>query len=84
VGAIARDERVTLNPAHFYLEKKIIGCMMGSNRFTIDAPRYLELYRQGRLDLDAMVTRHEPLDRIDEAFRAMNAGEVTRTVLTFD
>ena len=58
--------------------------MMGSNRFTVDAPHYLELYRQGRLDLDSMVTRHAPVDKVDEAFRAMEAGEVTRTVLTFD
>lgn len=57
---------------------------MGSNRFTIDAPRYLELYRQGRLNLDDMVTRHEPLERITNAFNAMEAGEVTRTVLSFD
>jgi Zn-dependent alcohol dehydrogenase len=31
-----------------------------------------------------MVTRHAPVDKVDEAFRAMEAGEVTRTVLTFD
>jgi Zn-dependent alcohol dehydrogenase len=31
-----------------------------------------------------MVTRHEPLERISEAFTAMEAGEVTRTVLMFD
>ncbi len=31
-----------------------------------------------------MVSRHEPLDNVGEAFRAMEAGEVTRTVLTFD
>ena len=84
VGAIAAGETVSLNPGHFFQEKRIIGCMMGSNRFTVDAPRYLELYRQGRLDLDAMVTRHAPLDKVDEAFRAMEAGEVTRTVLMFD
>ncbi len=84
VGAIPVGEHVSVNAGHFFLEKRIIGCMMGSNRFTMDAPRYLELYRQGRLDLDSMVTRHEPLDRVGEAFRAMEAGEVTRTVLTFD
>lgn len=84
VGAIAQGQQVTLNPGHFFQEKRIIGCMMGSNRFTVDAPHYLELYRQGRLDLDAMVSRHEPLDRIGEAFRAMEAGEVTRTVLMFE
>ena len=84
VGAIPQGQTVSLNPGHFFQEKRIMGCMMGSNRFTVDAPRYLELYRQGRLDLDGMVTRHEKLDRIGEAFRAMTAGEVTRTVLTFD
>lgn len=84
VGAIAPGQLVSINPGHFFLEKRIIGCMMGSNRFTVDAPHYLELYRQGRLDLDSMVTRHTPLNQVDEAFRAMEAGEVTRTVLTFD
>lgn len=84
VGAIPQGEKVSLLAAHFFAEKRVIGCMMGSNRFTVDAPRYLELYRQGRLDLDGMVTRHEPLERIGEAFRAMEAGEVTRSVLTFD
>ncbi|MBL6750600.1 MAG: Zn-dependent alcohol dehydrogenase [Nevskia sp.] len=83
VGAIPPGENVSFNAGHFFLEKRVIGCMMGSNKFTIDAPRYLELYRQGRLDLDSLVTRHEPLDNVGEAFRAMEAGEVTRTVLTF-
>ena len=49
----------------------------------LDIPNYLELYRQGRLDLDEMVTRRAPCD-INDAFRAMNAGEVARTVLMFD
>lgn len=84
VGAIAPGAMISLNAGHFFVEKRIIGCMMGSNRFTIDAPHYLELYRQGRLDLDAMVTRQAPLEGVSEAFRAMEAGEVTRTVLTFD
>jgi len=56
---------------------------MGSNRFRVDIPRYLEFYRQGRLLLDEMVTRRGRLDDINEAFRAMKAGEVARTVLLF-
>ena len=50
----------------------------------IDIPLYLDFYRQGRLDLDEMVTRRGRLGDINEAFRAMKAGEVARTVLTFD
>jgi len=46
-------------------------------------PRYLDLYRQGRLNLDDMVSRRGRLEDVNEAFRAMEAGEVTRTVLTF-
>ena len=47
-------------------------------------PRYLDFYRQGRLLLDEMVTRRGRLDDINEAFRAMKAGEVARSVLMFD
>ncbi|HEX6212989.1 MAG TPA: Zn-dependent alcohol dehydrogenase [Methylomirabilota bacterium] len=65
-------------------ECKVQTSRMGSNRFRTDIPRYLELYRQGRLQLDEMVTRRGRLEDINEAFRAMKAGEVARTVLTFD
>jgi len=38
---------------------------------------------QDRLPLDEMVTKRDNLDGINEAFRAMKADEVARTVLTF-
>jgi S-(hydroxymethyl)glutathione dehydrogenase/alcohol dehydrogenase len=56
---------------------------MGSNRFRFDIPRYLEFYRQGKLLLDEMVSREGELSDVNEAFRAMEAGEVARTVLRF-
>jgi S-(hydroxymethyl)glutathione dehydrogenase/alcohol dehydrogenase len=83
VGAIPTGQKVELLAGHFYIEKQIRGCFMGSNRFHIDMPKYLDLYRQGRLNLDDMVSRHGRLEDVNEAFRAMEAGEVTRTVLTF-
>ncbi|HUH84712.1 MAG TPA: Zn-dependent alcohol dehydrogenase [Stellaceae bacterium] len=57
---------------------------MGSNRFRTDIPLYLDFYRQGRLMLDDLVTRRGRLADVNDAFRAMKAGEVARTVLTFD
>jgi S-(hydroxymethyl)glutathione dehydrogenase/alcohol dehydrogenase len=57
---------------------------MGSNQFLVDIPRYLDFYRQGRLLLDEMVSRRGKLADINDAFRAMKAGEVARTVLTFE
>ena len=65
-------------------ECKLQTSRMGSNQFRIDIPRYLEFYRQGRLLLDEMVSVRGKLGDVNEAFRAMKAGEVARTVLTFD
>jgi S-(hydroxymethyl)glutathione dehydrogenase/alcohol dehydrogenase len=65
-------------------EKRLATCTMGSNRFRTDIPRYLEFYRQGRLALDDLISRTLRLDDINEAFRAMKAGEVARQVIVFD
>jgi len=65
-------------------ECKVQTSRMGSNQFRTDIPNYLEFYRQGRLDLDSMISRRGRLDDINDAFRAMKAGEVARTVLMFD
>ena len=84
VGVIPAGQKLELAAGHFFVEKRMQGSYMGSNRFQQDVPRYLELYRQGRLNLDDMVSRRVRLEDVNDAFRAMEAGEVTRTVLTFD
>lgn len=65
-------------------ERRIQGSYMGSNRSRIDLLRILDLYQQGRLKLDEMVTRRLRLDEINEGFRAMFAGEVARSVVVFE
>jgi len=84
IGMIPVGQKIELDGPMFLREKKIQGCSMGSNRFKVDMPRYIELYRQGRLKLDEMVTRRGKLEEVNDAFRAMKAGEVARTVLMFD
>jgi S-(hydroxymethyl)glutathione dehydrogenase/alcohol dehydrogenase len=84
VGMIPVGQKIELDGPMFLREKRIQGCSMGSNRFKVDMPRYIELYRQGRLKLDEMITRRGRLEDVNEAFRAMKAGEVARTVLMFE
>jgi len=43
----------------------------------------VRLQRAGKLDLDALVTRRIALDDVDDAFRAMEAGEVARSVIVY-
>lgn len=82
IGMIPEGTKIEI-PTTGMRERKIQGCSMGSNRFKVDMPRYVEFYRQGRLLLDEMVTRRLKLSDINEAFRAMKAGEVARSVIMF-
>ena len=83
IGMIPVGQKIELDGPSFLMEKRIQGSNMGSNRFRKDMPRYIEFYMQGRLKLDEMITKTGRLEDVNEAFRAMKAGEVARTVLTF-
>lgn len=84
IGMIPVGEKIELPGNSFLTEKKIQGSSMGSNRFRIDMPRYIEFDRQGRLKLDEMITTRGRLEDVNNAFRTMKAGEVARSVLMFD
>ena len=84
IGMIPVGQKVEIDGYMFLTERKLQGSNMGSNRFRIDMPRYIDFYMQGRLNLDDMISRRGKLDDVNEAFRAMKAGEVARTVLMFN
>jgi S-(hydroxymethyl)glutathione dehydrogenase/alcohol dehydrogenase len=84
IGMIPVGQKVEIEGRYFLSERKLQGSSMGSNRFRVDMPRYIDFYLQGRLKLDEMITRRGRLEDVNEAFRAMKAGEVARTVLMFE
>jgi len=49
-----------------------------------DFPMLIDLYLQGRLDLDGFVSETIPLDGVEEAFHKMERGEVLRSVVMID
>jgi S-(hydroxymethyl)glutathione dehydrogenase/alcohol dehydrogenase len=72
-------------PAHQLLaEKKLQGCSMGSNRFRVDMPRFVDFYLQGKLHLDDMISRRIKLADVNDAFKALATGEVARSVIMFN
>ena len=50
---------------------------------TRDFPMFIDLYLQGRLDLDRFVSETITLDKVEEAFHKMERGEVLRSVVVF-
>lgn len=83
VGMIPLGTSVELPGVDFLAEKKIQGSLMGSNQFRTDMPRYADLYLQGRLMLDELVSARIGLDEVNAAFDRMRAGQVARSVITF-
>jgi S-(hydroxymethyl)glutathione dehydrogenase/alcohol dehydrogenase len=63
-------------------EKVVTGSFYGSCSPQIDMPVVIDLYMDGVLPLDRLISRSYPLAEINEAFAAMNAGEVARAVIS--
>jgi S-(hydroxymethyl)glutathione dehydrogenase/alcohol dehydrogenase len=59
------------------------GVFMGSNHFKRDIPMLANLYLQGRLKLDELVSAKISLDQINDGFAAMQQGNVARSVIVF-
>ncbi len=84
IGMIPVGTKVEVEGFELLSEKRLQGSNMGSNRFRQDMPRYIDLYLQGRLKLDELVSARIRLDEINSGFAAMTRGEVARSVVLFD
>jgi len=84
VGMIPVGTKIELHGPDFLRERKIQGSLMGSNRFRIDMPRLIELYLQGRLHLDHLISGKIKLEQINDGFAALRSGAVVRNLIAFD
>lgn len=84
IGMIPVGQNIELPGVSFLFEKKIQGSNMGSNRFRVDMPRYVDLYLDGRLKLDELVSARISLDDVNDGFEKMKQGSVARSVIVFD
>ena len=84
IGMIPPGTMVSLHGPEFLMEKKIQGSMMGSNRFRVDMPRFVDFYLQGKLHLDDMISSRIALGDVTDALLALETGEVARSVIMFD
>jgi S-(hydroxymethyl)glutathione dehydrogenase / alcohol dehydrogenase len=84
VGMHPMTAEITFPAIGFLFEKKILGCLYGSARFRYDMPRLIDLYMDGKLLIDELVTREYDLSGVNDAFAAMKGGEVARSILNFN
>ncbi|RAA69542.1 alcohol dehydrogenase, partial [Burkholderia multivorans] len=58
------------------------GVSMGSTNLKRDIPMYADLYMQGRLNLDDLISQEISIDEVDEAYAKLKSGEVIRSIIT--
>ncbi|MGA0210047.1 MAG: aminotransferase class I/II-fold pyridoxal phosphate-dependent enzyme [Candidatus Nanopelagicales bacterium] len=63
--------------------QNILGSKMGSARIQVDIPNLVDLYSQGRVKLDELVTKTYKLEDINEAIDAVKRGDALRNVIVF-
>lgn len=83
LGMIAPGQSVSLPGPTFLTGKKIQGSLLGSTRFPIDMPRLVQLYLDGKLDLDTMVAERIRLPQVNDALDKLRQGTSVRSVIEF-
>jgi S-(hydroxymethyl)glutathione dehydrogenase/alcohol dehydrogenase len=83
VGMVPEGVHIELHGPDLLDEKRLQGSNMGSNRFRVDMPRYIDFYLQGKLNLDDMLSAEIRLEDVNDAFAALDTGEVARQVIRF-
>ncbi len=84
VGVTPQTTEVSVPIMSLVFEEKVLtGSLYGSSRPWIDIPKLMALYSCGKLKLEELLTRRYPFAEINEAYEALERGEVARSILTF-
>jgi len=84
VGVPAFDVEFSALVTFFtHVDRGLLGCRYGSSRPHHDIPLLVELYKQGRLMLDELVSATYPLERFDTVVADLHHGKLARGVLQF-
>jgi S-(hydroxymethyl)glutathione dehydrogenase/alcohol dehydrogenase len=84
IGMVPVGDVVSVPGPSFLSDRSIQGAPMGSNHFRVDMPRIIDLYLQGRLKLDELVSARINLDAVNDGFASLKTGEIARNVIMFD
>ena len=85
IGVHPSDSEVSLPAGQFATtEKTLMSCLYGTSRPTKDIPLLVEMFRQGRIQLDELVTHRFTLDSINDAVALMDSGHHARGIVVFD
>jgi len=82
VGLPHPDQRLDIQAVSLVTEERTLkGSYLGSCDPRTDIPRFVELYQQGRLPVDELLTHRIALDEVNEGFDRLRAGDAVRQAI---
>jgi S-(hydroxymethyl)glutathione dehydrogenase/alcohol dehydrogenase len=85
LGRFADDGSIPVAVRHIVLyQKRLQGSLFGASSPSKDIPAMLDLYRQGRLKLDELITSRYSLDEVNKGYQDMRDGRNLRGIIVFD
>ena len=82
VGLPRGDAMLSFSPTLLVANSpRILFSCMGSTNLSVDVPWLVDLYQQGRLKLDEMITQRYAPEQINEAIEAVERGEALRNII---
>jgi len=83
IGVAGAGQEIRTRPFQLVTGRVWKGTAFGGARGRSDVPKIVDWYMRGKIEIDPLITHSLPLERINEAFDLMHAGESIRTVVTF-
>jgi S-(hydroxymethyl)glutathione dehydrogenase / alcohol dehydrogenase len=85
VGVPAFGQEIAVPGNMLVLEEKaLLGSLYGSANMRRDMLKLIDLYMRKRLKIDELISRRIKLEQVNEAFEAMERGEVARSVIVYN
>lgn len=84
IGVAGAGQEISTRPFQLVTGRVWRGTAFGGARGRTDVPRIVDWYMDGKINIDDLITHTMPLDRINDAFDLMHAGESIRSVVLYD
>ena len=72
---------LNIAPFEFFLGKTITGSVQGDIVPQVDIPQYVDLFLEGKLPIDKLITKSYSLDQLNEAYEDLQNGKLIRGVV---
>ena len=83
IGVAPAGAEIATRPFQLMTGRSWRGSAFGGARGRTDVPKIVDMYMDGRIDIDSLITHTMPLDDINKGFDLMHAGESIRSVVLY-